>query len=308
VVCCCGEAGGHEAPGGTLPDLQNCIVYHNNDGGAQLSGFTADDAAWFSCIQDCNEVNFNINIDPEFAYFEPDNVRIAYDSPCKDAGNTLLNYDDQVDMDGRIRVLEVAVDMGAYEISCDDVSNAWDWNADGRVDYGDFARLARVWRAHDPNDPALNDPDHPHYEYVNDPNGHAGPANLALWYPNGDKYNLSTVGYSEHAIDFADVVALIESPEWLVWTACWRQEEMMLGGEESMLLEFETMTFETQMVQEKSALEQMGELVHIIVQLESLWLNEAAIQQEINAEDWQHFMEEIYDSLVELYTGSVQIE
>ena len=121
---------------------------------------------------------------PKFAYVDPNNVRIAYDSPCKDAGSPSLNYEDQLEMDRNERVLGLAVDIGAYEVSCEDTSNEHDWNADGLINWGEFAYLASVWRAHDPNDPALTDPNNPRYEYVNDPNGFAQPANLALWYPS----------------------------------------------------------------------------------------------------------------------------
>jgi hypothetical protein len=302
--------------GSTLPDMENCIIYHNNDGGAQLSGFTADDAAWYSCIEDCNDVNFNINADPQFAYFDPDNVRIAYDSPCKDAGNTLLNYDEQVDMDGRVRVLEATIDMGAYEVSCEDGSNAWDWNADGRVNMGEFARLARVWRAHDPDDPALGDPNHPHYEYVSDPNspGYVRPESLALWSLDGYRYNLSDVGYSQYAIDLADLVILIERPEWLVWQACWREEsvlgEMMTSGdgEESMTYDQSALTLEAQAVHEESTEDEVLDLARVIVRLEDIWLTDSEIQQEIDANNWQRFMEALYNSLSESYIGTGQME
>ncbi len=39
------KAAGLLLMGSTLPELQNCIVYHNNNAGPQLAGFSADDAA-----------------------------------------------------------------------------------------------------------------------------------------------------------------------------------------------------------------------------------------------------------------------
>jgi hypothetical protein len=64
----------------------------------------ADEAAWYNCIQDCNSVNYNINVDPEFAYFDPNNMRIAFGSPCRKTGNPFLSYQDQLEMDRRDRV------------------------------------------------------------------------------------------------------------------------------------------------------------------------------------------------------------
>ena len=92
-------------------------------------------------------MNYNINIDPQFAYFDPNNMRIAYSSPCRDTGNPFLNYDDQFEMDRKDRINGLAVDRGAYEITCDDISNDWDWNADGFVNLQEYARLAAVWCA-----------------------------------------------------------------------------------------------------------------------------------------------------------------
>jgi uncharacterized repeat protein (TIGR01451 family) len=284
------------------PDLQNCIIYHN--GGPQLAGFSADDTAWYSCIQDCNDVNFNISVDPEFAYFDPNNMRLSHASPCKDAGSPLLDYEDQLDMDGRVRVLEAAVDIGAYEIDCEDTSNDLDWNADGRADYGDFAAMATVWKAHDPNDPALYDPNEPCYECVHDPNSPAyvQPAHLALWFPNAPRFNISTIGCSEYAIDFSDMIALVDSPEWLVWQACWLEggSQMMLGGEGM----FFVAAFEEQVTTEPPAYKQIGELASIILQLEEIWLTDPAIHQEIDASDWQGFMTTLYDNLLDLYMST----
>jgi len=58
--------------GSTLPEIKNCIVYHN--GGPALAGFSADQTASYSCIEDCNSVNNNLSLDPKFAYFDPNNV------------------------------------------------------------------------------------------------------------------------------------------------------------------------------------------------------------------------------------------
>jgi hypothetical protein len=233
-------------------------------------------------------------------------MRISFASPCIDAGSPLLDYEDQLDMDGRVRVLEAAVDIGAYEIDCEDTANDLDWNADGRVDYGDFAGLASVWRAHDPNDPALYDPNLPCYECLHDPNSSAfvTPGQLERWQRKGTQCNVSTIGCSEYAIDFADIVALIESPEWLVWQACWLEEgegsQMLFGGEGMLFVE----AFEEQMATEPPAYKQIGELGSIILKLEEIWLTDPAIQQEIDAVEWQGFMDALYDNLLDLYMST----
>jgi len=142
-------------------------VYHNNSGGSQLAGFSADQAASYCCIQNCNSVNYNISLDPEFAYFDPNNVRITADSPCHDSGLTLQENYSQVDMDNRDRVQGNDVDRGAYEIECEDASNSLDWNVDGLVNLYEFNYFSRAWLTYDPNNPFC-DPNNP--GYVGDPN------------------------------------------------------------------------------------------------------------------------------------------
>ena len=287
--------------GGALPQLQNCIVYHN--GGPSLVGFSADDAAWYSCIQDCNSVNENINIDPEFAYYDPNNMRIAPSSPCRDTGNPFLSYQGQLEMDRKDRIYGLAVDRGAYEVTCEDVSNTFDWNADGIVNFHEFARLAAVWGAHDPNDPAILDPQHPDHDYLTDPNspGYVSEEAMALWYPDGYPYNFSAIGPSQYAIDIADLAVFADQAPWM-WMACWltegesvQQMMIMMMGEGVLLAGFE------EQAAEPSALEQMRELVNILGQLETLWLADPNIQQEIDATDWQVFMDALYDNLLDVY-------
>jgi len=296
------KAAGLTLMGSNLPDVQNCIVYHNNNGGTQLVGFSADDAAWYSCIQDCNEVNYNINTDPQFAYFDPNNVRIAYSSPCRDTGNPSLSYTEQLEMDRKNRVYGMAVDRGAYEVTCEDTSSPWDWNADGIVNLKEFARFAAVWRAHDPNDPAITDPNHPDHEYVTEPNspGYVAPEAMALWYPDGYPFNFSVTGSSLYSIDVADLAAFVEDAPWL-WMACWLTEGELLEmgfGEESQM---GMMAFEAQPIEVESVESQMKALVNLIGPLESLWLADPDIQQEIDSTDWQEFMDALYDNLLEVY-------
>jgi len=287
--------------GGALPQLQNCIVYHN--GGPSLVGFSADNTAAYSCIQDCNSVNENINTDPEFAYYDPNNMRLSLASPCRDTGNPYLDYQTQLELDKKDRVYGTAVDRGAYELTCEDVSNTFDWNADGIVNFKEFGRFAAVWRAHDPNDPAILDPQHPDHAYLTDPNspGYVSEEAMALWHP-GYAYNFAATGSSQYAIDVADLAAFVEQAPWL-WMACWLTEgepmqQMMVMGEGMLLGGFEEQTAEP------SALEQLGDLVNIVGQLETIWLDDPNIQQEIDSADWQEFMDALYDNLLEVYLST----
>ena len=309
------KSAGLALAGYTMPNIQNCIIFHN--AGPALLGFSADEAAWYSCIEDANSVNYNINVDPQFAYFDPNNVRLSPASLCLNASNPYLDYTGQLDMDGNPRVYGAAPEMGAYELTCDmNVSNLYDWNADGVVNLVEFARFSRVWRAHDPNDPALTDPDHVDYEYRTDPNspGYVTASSLAAWYPDGHTFNYVTTGHSQYAIDLADLIFFLEDAPWL-WTACWRtdlQSEMMMAGfGETQIKPMEMVISakaEIQTVQEKTTQEQILDLAFAVVQLKTLWLEEPDIQQQIDPEKWQRFMEAVYGYLLELHNESVQIK
>jgi hypothetical protein len=291
--------------GGTLPLVQNSIVYHN--GGPALAGFSAEQAAQYSCIQDCNEVNNNINDDPMFVYFDPNNVRIKNDSPCHDSGLTLQENYNQTDMDGRERILGMAVDRGAYEIECEDTSNSFDTNHDGLVNLHEFADFSRVWMAHDPNDVAF-DPNSPSYNPdLTDPNSpdYVTPSSLAAWYPDGYKYNYVTTGDSEYVIDLADLTYWLEEAPWL-WKACWLTDdylfEMMGGGE--MLMMGGEFPAEAGIQAELSVAEQIARLTNSIIFLERIWLEYPDFQNEIDAEAWSEFVDALYQELVDLYMGT----
>ena len=192
--------------GSNLPDIQNCIVYYNNGGGLQLSkSLNPDAVAQYSCIADCNEVNGNINREPEFAYIDPNsslpdpnNMHILYMSPCKDAGNPYPFYERQVDMDKQPRVVDV-VDIGAYEVRCgqdpNDVANELDWNTDGLVNLDEFSKFQKAWLNYDPNGPGPQDPNE-------------------NWNPLCDLDG-------DHQITLSDIVLFIDDAPWL-WEACWK--------------------------------------------------------------------------------------
>jgi uncharacterized repeat protein (TIGR01451 family) len=294
--------------GGALPEIYNSIVYHN--GGDALFGFSADAAAYYSCIEDANSINFNTGLDPEFIYFDPNNVRISPDSVCRSASAPYLDYSGQRDMDGNPRVYGVAPDMGAYELSCDsNVSSEWDWrHADGLVNLAEFALFSRVWLAHDPNDPGIIDPNHPDHAYLTEPNspGRVTASSLAAWYPDGHTFNYTATGASQYRIDLADLLYWIDEAPWL-WTACWvnlpepQPQQMMAGGEMLLMGGFESMTLQTEVVPEKTVPKQMTELAGTIVQLENLWLMEPEMQETINPDEWSRFVDTVYQELIGLY-------
>ena len=216
-----------------LPDVQNSIIYYNNNGGPQLAGIEADSAANFCCIQDCNTIGTtNINVEPKFAYTvdpngtpDPNNYHLSVESLCIDSGNPFLSCAGQVDIDGEglDRKYGSYVDIGADEVyDCDDdylseidVHNDLDWNADGIVNLNEFVKFSRAWLAHDPNHP-LCDPNN--LNYVSDPN-------LPGYISETDKLRFNPVCDldSDLDVDLADLCEFLE--DWL-WVACWKLDEI----------------------------------------------------------------------------------
>ena len=288
------------------PDLENCILWYNNAGNEQFTGFSKSHIS-YSCIYDPNDpngmdlnrdVNYNFSTEPKFAYFDPNNVHIKYESPCRDAGNPWLNYDNQVDMDSRVRVAGAAVDAGAYEleVDCEDTSNELDWNHDGLVNYYEFTRFSAAWLSRDPNefgDPNLSDPNE-----------------VQNWNP---LCNLDATGDSAYVIDLADLEAFVFDVPWL-WRACWldlEELQMMAGDGEMLIMSSGLMgldSLQTASAPELSVEDQIAQLEDSIVFLARIWLEEPDIQQQINPDDWQEFMEAVYQSLLDLKTQAVQIE
>ena len=220
--------GGVHAVGGNLPQILNCIIWNNAD--KQLAGFNADSAAFNSCIQDCNDINFNISVDPGFAYGKLSlgntNYHLAYDSPCIDAGDGVTDVND-FDIDGQTRVYGDFVDIGADEaVSCDgvltadDIYDSQDRNADGFVNYADFPRFSEAWLCHDPNDPSLTtDPNR-----IGDPN-YVDPATISQWQLCWDPTcNLDNTSTSAYEIDMADLEFFWDE-HWF-WIACWKENEI----------------------------------------------------------------------------------
>ena len=220
---------GISVTGQNLPLLLNCIVWGNTDN--QLGGFDADAAAFYSCIQDCNDVNFNISANPAFAYAALNeggtNFHLAYNSPCVDAGGGVTDAN-EFDIDGEMRIFGDTVDIGADEaVACDgqltedDIFNPLDHNADGSINYMDFTGLSKAWLCHDPNDPAvITDPNK-----INDPN-YADPATILQWQQHWNPtYNLDNSFTSAHAIDWADLEMFYD--QYWLWMACWKKNEFL---------------------------------------------------------------------------------
>ncbi|MEJ5260519.1 MAG: choice-of-anchor Q domain-containing protein [Anaerohalosphaeraceae bacterium] len=288
------------------PEVQNCILWYNNRGGEQVSGFGREHI-YYSCIYDPNhpqgnftpDGNGNISVEPKFAYEDPNNVRILYDSPCKDAGNPYLEYEGQTDMDHQERVYGAAVDMGAYEVHCEDISNPLDWNADGLVNFFEFSSFAHAWLSRDPNDPSITDPN------LVDPNDFIG------WNPVWDLNG-------NYAVGLSDLILFTNETPWL-WKACWLDIEqiqgMGSGGGDMLLMGGDFMGLKD-MQSASEAIEQPevsieGRISHLqeaIAFLERIWREDPEMQKDIDAEVWKNFMDTVYQGLLELQADSVRRE
>jgi hypothetical protein len=204
-----------------LPDIQNCILWYNNENGKQTAGFDANTLPQYCCIYDpitdpngidyTLKTNDNFSGAPGFAYSDPNNPHLAYDSPCKDMGNPSHTTDHVglYDMDGEDRIVGNRVDIGADEVyACrglgnEDIYNALDWNADGQVNYAEFTDFSRAWLSYDPN------------VYSTDPNV------WNTWVKWGKKCDL----YDDEKIDLRDLETFISDTPWL-WRACWKQSQL----------------------------------------------------------------------------------
>jgi len=136
---------------GTDPNITNCIIWGHTTG--QLQNCTAT----YSCIQDGDTSNHNINSDPCFVDDpnDPNNYHLGTDSPCIDAGDPNFQDPNETDIDGEDRVIDgdgngtATVDMGADEYYCSPA----DLYYDQIVNFLDFAIFASAWQttSGDPN-------------------------------------------------------------------------------------------------------------------------------------------------------------
>ena len=297
-----------------LPDIQNCIIWYNNNDGEQLGGNLSTQ---YSCVFDPNDpLGEDYNLDgygnfsgnPSFAYTYSDdpnvllNVHLAWDSPCRNMGNPYLDYEGQYDMDGEPRVFGERVDIGADEVHCEDIYNPFDWNADGAVNLREFALISRHWLAHDPNDPAIIDPNHPDHDYLTDPNspGYINEYQFERW---NSAINIVDVESSQYRIDLADLLYFLDEAPWL-WVACWNYEyqiycasQMMVGGDVENIFSSSTTLEEFTEYQE---IRKLKSLEQSTIQILAL-VEEAIVDEQYNQEGLLEIRDFLYQSLLEIY-------
>ena len=268
-------------PGGTEPQITNCILWENDD---DLNSCSAT----YSCISDCGDVGnpivtHNICSDPLFAYTDPNDFHLQPDSPCVDAGNTGVVEPNELDIDGGDRVLNGddyshdndKVDMGADEVSCDDIYNDLDWNEDRIIDLDDLIILADAWLSDDT--PTSN------------------------WNPDCDIQPESGDGDVDYG-DFAVFAA-----EWL-WQPCWVSSgsgmwmmmgaggdmgKMMGGGELMLINPTAPIEAAAQSQAELSVAEQIEQIKYFLD-----WLSE--IKDEIDEDTWLNLAGSLEERLKEL--------
>jgi hypothetical protein len=204
-------------------------------------------------------------------------------------------------MDGQDRVYGIKVDIGADEITCEDTSDPNDWNGDGVINYEEFAILSHAWLSCDPNSPSYPNPNNP------DPN------DVNAWYIKkaGPLADLN----KDSCVNLGDLETFLDN--WL-WEACWRDPYWEVwgrkdGGGESMMRTMSMAGFEAHSmmaiqsmpVEEKTAEQQILDLEEIIEFLEKIWLEEPDIQEAIDPEAWNDFMDAVYNNLLELQTDGI---
>ena len=271
---------------GTAPTIVNCILWENQD---DLDGCSAT----YSCIQDSDNGDGNIDSDPKFAYEDPNasyNYHLDPESPCIDAGNDSAVAQGETDIDGDDRIYDwpsatgTGVDMGADEVHCDDVSNEVDWNADGIVNLFEYADLANAWLSIDP-------------EYTTDPN------EAINWNPLCDLND-------DHYIDMIDLAYLCD--QWL-WKACWLNTDtwMMMsmgqgGGvgraiatEPLSEAEIEAAKFRKWRIHRPmywpNLQEEAWMLEDIVRWLTDIWYQHEEIRKEFDEKDYFDFVERLKD-------------
>jgi hypothetical protein len=193
--------------------------------------------------------------------------------------------------DGDVRIADMVVDIGADEVSCEDTSHELDWNADGIVNMSEFYDFSVAWLTHDPNDPQM-------------PSG-IDPNDFVHWNSRCDLDE-------DYDVDLSDLVILAEdNPQNWLWVACWRenfQQMQMSMMASTSILQQESVILSNVSISSESKLEapsrpiqqQAAELRDTVLYLERLWLEDDSIRREINSTEWQQFMKEVYQSLIEI--------
>jgi hypothetical protein len=206
-------------------------------------------------------------------------------------------------MDGDGRVYGDKVEIGADEVTCTETSHPNDWNADGVVNFEEFKCFSQAWLA-----------------VSTDPN-----------------YNASCDLDTDLDVDLTDLMIFIDDTPWL-WIACWKTDLLELQQQQAMQMMSSSISLESvgvttvtvaasasgpvskihwvaieqgdvdtqaevqelPLVEGKSIEKQILDLQDSIEFLEQIWTKESDIQQEINSDEWQEFMDSVYKSLSEL--------
>jgi uncharacterized repeat protein (TIGR02543 family)/uncharacterized repeat protein (TIGR01451 family) len=97
--------------------VANSILWGNTatESGNQIENRGTLDIS-YSDIQESGGGGTNIDADPFFADAANDDLRLSYLSPAIDAGNN-LSVTTSIDLAGNPRIVDAAVDMGAYELT-----------------------------------------------------------------------------------------------------------------------------------------------------------------------------------------------
>jgi len=125
------------------PNIRNCIIYGNDANDLYRESGNLNKVN-YCLLQNAHSGTGNIIGDPGFMNpANPNDLHIAGDSQCKDAGDPNGSYGGETDIDGENRVYYGRVDIGADEYYW---SNA-DFSEDGLVNFIDYAVLAAAWRS-----------------------------------------------------------------------------------------------------------------------------------------------------------------
>ncbi len=138
-----------------VSEIANCIFWGNGSTPIYGAGSVA-----YTCVEGGHTGEENIDAVPLFADAGGGDYRLALDSPCRDAGDVSALSQDVADLDGDLqtdeptpldlqmarRVLDAAVDIGAYE-RC-----RYDLSGDGIVSIEDLLALLAAWTT-DPGGP-----------------------------------------------------------------------------------------------------------------------------------------------------------
>ena len=121
--------------GGVTADssgITNCICWNNeasNSAGADFRDGDGESTLVNSCATGITAgENGNLNEDPQF--LSSTDYRLTFSSPCIDAGDNSA-VATETDLDGAVRILGAAVDMGAYEANLVFVDGSVDASGDG---------------------------------------------------------------------------------------------------------------------------------------------------------------------------------